>query len=165
MIKQILLFGCLMGLTHFSFGQDRKLIRCYENILNKDYPKAEEIISEISNKPSEDPKLFFLISKLFGSVDYSKYNIDSCFIYYSTSTELLSKQGSKELETICKDFNFCLYDSRRLKDSIATGAFESYKKVNSIERMEEFKMLYEGTSSIQVANVFIEDLHYQSAQQ
>jgi outer membrane protein assembly factor BamD (BamD/ComL family) len=152
-------------ISHQLFAQDRKLQKCYEYIQAKEFTKAEEIISQVSSKASDDPKVFYVLSKLCGAIDYANYNVDSCFIYYSESIELLSSQESKELEEICTDFKLCLYDSRRVKDSIAAVAFTSYKISNSVGRMEEFKKLYEGTSSIQAANVFIEELHYQSAQQ
>ncbi len=152
-------------ISHQILAQDRKLQKCYEYIQAKEFTKAEEIISQVSSKASDDPKFFFVLSKLCGSEGYANYNVDSCFIYYSKSLALLSTKESKELEETCADFKLCLYDSRRVKDSIAAVAITSYKTLNSVDRMEEFKKLYEGTSSIQAANLFIEELHYQSAQE
>jgi hypothetical protein len=163
MIKQIIVLFCILTFTVCSFAQDRKLQRCYEYIQTKEYLKAEEIIAQVTMKSIDDPRLFYVKSAMFGSKDYSNYNIDSCFIYYAKSTEILSVMESKALEEICTDFRLCLYDSRRVKDSIATVAFESYKAENNIERMELFKVLYSGTTSIQAANVFIEELNYQTA--
>jgi outer membrane protein assembly factor BamD (BamD/ComL family) len=163
MIKQIIVLCCFLSFTASSFGQDRKLQRCYEYLQTKDFLKAEEIIAEVTAKTGVDPKVFYVKSVLFGSKDYSNYNVDSCFIYYTKSTALLSALDSKDLEEICSDFKLCLYDSRRVKDSIAAVAYESYKALNSIERMEQFKILYSGTSSIQAARIFIEELNYQSA--
>ncbi len=163
--KHIITLFLIQTICVFSYAQERKLQKCFEYIQTKEFAKAEEIISQVSTKTSDDPKLFFVLSKLCGSLDYAKYNVDSCFIYYSKSIELLSTQESKNLEEICSDFKLCLYDSRRVKDSIAGAAFASYKTVNSVEKMEEFKRLYVGTSSIQSASEFIEELHYQAAQQ
>jgi outer membrane protein assembly factor BamD (BamD/ComL family) len=100
-----------------------------------------------------------------GSLGYSKYNIDSCYIYYSRAVKETEKLDSKSQTELCVDFKLCLSRSLFVKDSIANIAFPSYKSQNSIEKMKQFNKLYEGTLSIEFSTIFIEELYFKNTQE
>ncbi len=148
-----------------TFGQERKINKTIEYIHSKEYDKAEEITTTLLNKTPLNPSVLLVKSMLVGSSDYSKYNIDSCYIYYSKAVYETEKLDEKTQTELCVDFKLCLSRSVFIKDSIANIAFVSYKSQNSIEKMKQFNKLFDGTSSIQFSNIFIEELYFKNARE
>ncbi len=148
-----------------TFGQERKINKTIEYIQSKEFDKAEEITTTLLNKTPLNPSVLLVKSILVGSLGYSKYNIDSCYIYYSRAIDETKKLDEKTQTELCVDFKLCIPRSQFVKDSIANIAFVSYKSQNSIEKMEQFNKLFEGTSSIQLSTIFIEELYFKNAQE
>ena len=148
-----------------TFGQERKINKTIEYIHSKEFDKAEEITTNLFNKTPLNPSVLLVKSMLMGSLGYSKYNIDSCYIYYSRAVKETEKLDSKSQTELCVDFKLCLSRSLFVKDSIANIAFPSYKSQNSIEKMKQFNKLYEGTLSIEFSTIFIEELYFKNTQE
>jgi outer membrane protein assembly factor BamD (BamD/ComL family) len=134
-----------------------------ELIQNKNFVSAEEIIDGLYKKAPNSPEVLMVKSKLFGHNEYLKYNIDSCYIFYSKSVVEIKKLELKEQNEICSNYKICLASSSYIKDSIAEIAFEHYKSKNSIDEMRHFNLIYFETSYIQSSNNFIEFLFLEKA--
>ena len=163
LINASLLFILFNFFSNHSFGQERKINKSIEYIQTNEFDKAEELISTIYLKTPKSPTILWVKSLLYGSLNYSKYNIDSSFIYYCGAIEEVQKLEAKEQLEICTDFKLCLSRAQSVKDSIAGVAFLKYKSHNSIDMMRVFNNVYKGTSFIQSSNDLIEDLYYKNA--
>lgn len=162
-MKSLLIFLVLSLSVNQAFCQDRKVFKALEQIKGKEFEKVEEIIKTLSQKSDNLCLVYLLHSKLFGSLDYSKYNNDSCFIYFSKSfNELTILEPNLQVE-ICSNFNLCLISGNSVKDSIALVAFNLYKDEKSIARMKQFNRIYTGTGLINTSNNYIEELSYNQA--
>ena len=150
-------------ISNLCFSQDRKIRKVIDLINSHEFQKAEESIKSFGEK-SDNLSLFFLVkSRLYGSVDYSNYDNDSCFIYYKKAFEELLKIESKGQVEICENFNFCLISSISFKDSLAFVAFNLYSRENSIDKMLEFNRIYSGMSLVNESNKLIEGLYFKEA--
>ena len=164
-MKWFLFFTICFSMVNSLFSQERKLNKSMEYIQSKEFDKAEEIISNLLIKTPLNPSILYVKSLLIGSQSFNKYNIDSAFIFYSKAVEEAQKLEVKSQADICTDFKLCLSKAQFVKDSIAIVAFNSYKLQNSIEKMQQFNRIYDGTSSIPISNSFIEELYFKIAQQ
>jgi outer membrane protein assembly factor BamD (BamD/ComL family) len=149
--------------SNFGLSQERKIHKAIEYIQTNEFEKAEESIQNLNQKATTSPLPLMLKSHLLGSRSYSKYDLDSSFIYYSLAIEKLKKLEEKQQVEICVDFKLCLVNSQKVMDSMASVALQIYKSYNNIEKMRAFNKLYEGTSSIKASNDFIEELYYKNS--
>ncbi|MEY3079079.1 MAG: hypothetical protein RL086_232, partial [Bacteroidota bacterium] len=162
-MKFTLHFLLYISLVNSFLCQERKINKTIEYIKIKNFESAEETINILSKKSQKSPTVFYVKSILFGVEDYNKFNIDSSFIYYSMAIEEIKNSDLKEQLELCSDYNICLPQSAKYKDSIAKIAFKNYKSLESIEKMKVFNEIYKGTSIIQMSNDFIEELYYKIA--
>lgn len=161
--KLILFFLIYYSTINFSYSQERKLNKSIELIESKNFVSAEEIIDGLYKKTPSSPQVLMVKSKLYGNNDYQKYNIDSCYIFYSKSVNEIKKLEIKEQNEICSNYKVCISNSGYIKDSIAEIAYEFYKSKNSIDEMRLFNLIYFETTYIQSSNSFIEYLYLEKA--
>jgi|688.fasta_scaffold755090_1 hypothetical protein len=159
-IKFTLHFLICFSFINAGICQDKKINKTIEFIKNKNFQSAEEIISSLSKKAPTTPAVLFVKAILYGDQDYIKFNIDSCFIYYSLAIEEVKKSDAKEQLELCSNFNLCMSISLAVRDSIAGIAFNQYKSFKSIEKMKNFNETYKGTKYILNSNNYIEELYY-----
>jgi TolA-binding protein len=114
------------------------LDRAFKYINTGDYDKAlQNIREELTDNP-KNVAANYAMAKLYSSLDYKKYNLDSATIYINKSYAAIpvnteDKMGKKYLKLGVRDFTI-----KELFDEINKTAYDKAKSVNSFESYDHF---------------------------
>ena len=126
----VLFFG--LWFNFYSFSQERKIKKAYQEMSNKEFQKARNHIDVYLNDEPKSPLGYFFLSKYFGNESNVNRNLDSCFLSFLKAISLFGNVAEKDQVDYCEEFQFCNTNFKYQKDSIANLAFKEFKIKNIV---------------------------------
>jgi len=164
MIKKTLLI-LFVFCSFISISQDRKLNKILD-LINQN--EIEDLDKSLEVLIGENPNLatcYFIKSKLLAHNNYILRNIDSSYYFVNIGIRLLNESSLNDKESICKKFKFCDFNVSQIKDSLSLVKLNELKLMHSIKDIENFIQFYKESSSIVLAENYLETLYFKKVTQ